>query len=246
MAKENLQPSFDAVAELDRKWKEREKKWKAKSTSYVNEEYLEKLNNPDKPPRAVSFKEATDMWFEIANRKAHRTTKMDFHLSDENRAVIRKVWKVLINESDKGVALVGNYGSGKSLLMEIFSEFLQKFENLPSFKIVNAHDVVSEFSISGDVGLKIFDNRHWCFDDLGTEELGVHFGQKEEIFRKILEKRYIRFNNEGLKTHFTTNLDKPELVKRYGQRLSGRLDQMVEFIYLGKTADSVDYRRFKK
>ena len=86
-----------------------------------------------------------------------------------------------------------------------------------------------------------------CFDDLGVETTGRHFGKDCNGMGEILLSRcdlFVRTCNpersRGVKTHATTNLNAQELEERYGNRVRSRMRQMFNLISFD--AKSVDKR----
>mgnify|MGYP000333136052 CR=1 FL=1 len=130
-------------------------------------------------------------------------------------------------QKNKGLLIFGEKGQGKTLYFKI----LQKCMVLNKrFKYVTCKEVESMFSLDGDNALSKFKNNEWLFDDLGDEKHGNHFGRKIEAMEHILFGRYESFQNLGLKTYVTTNLDLPKIDKRYGDRVADRTQEMFNFI----------------
>ncbi len=74
-----------------------------------------------------------------------------------------------------------------------------------------------------------FEERGWCFDDLGSEETGKHFGKNSEVMTEILFKIYNSREAIG-KIHITTNFDGDGLENIYGNRMRRRLKEMFNLI----------------
>jgi len=148
---------------------------------------------------------------------------------------------------NKGLFINGPTGVGKSLLFDVFKKLIRSYNINNDFGIFKTIDVVGNYSIEG---YKIIINhsdesffptngytdkskpRHRLYDDLGSEEqFSSYFGNKLVVMENILMKRYDYFISHKMKTHITTNLNKTEIDKIYGRRITSRLRQMVNVIY---------------
>lgn len=157
----------------------------------------------------------------------------------------------------KGLMLIGNYGTGKTSVFETFhslfrdayqmnlsidtvdgSSLLLKDLKL-GYAFCSANEVVKEFE-----GLNSAEEKKnfWdkistgtkCFDDLTTEHQASNFG-KIELFKDILEMRY---SNKS-KTYITLNYHGNSvaetldfIAERYGERIYDRLFEMFNIIEL--------------
>ncbi len=80
----------------------------------------------------------------------------------------------------------------------------------------------------------------YCFDDLGVEPEGKHFGKDCNVMGEILLSRHEIFTKCPLKhrtramTHITSNLNAEEIEDRYGNRVRSRLREMVNVIGFDK------------
>ena len=94
---------------------------------------------------------------------------------------------------------------------------------------------------------------YFCFDDLGVEPTGRHFGQDINVMGEILLSRYdllvpsdgnvTRGLSKGKRifTHCTTNLNAHEIEARYGSRVRSRMRQLFNLIPFDER--SVDKRK---
>lgn len=71
---------------------------------------------------------------------------------------------------------------------------------------------------------------HLCFDNLGTEPAGQHYGVKTEVIAEILASRYDLFLSYHMITHLATNLSSGEIESRYGIRIRSRMREMFNLI----------------
>lgn len=156
-------------------------------------------------------------------------------------------------DSNKGLLLFGGVGIGKSTLMQFFTR-----NQKASFRLINCRDIESDFSSDGEksvqncsYNIKIATNSDrfghtemgFCFDDLGTEANGKHYGKEKNVMAEILLNRYQNIVDErgkcvGKWTHVTTNLSADELMTQYGSRVIDRMKEMFNIIVFPENAKS--------
>lgn len=143
---------------------------------------------------------------------------------------------------EKGVLLAGNFGVGKTWFMKLFSQNQRQ-----CFIIRNAKMIADMFQSDGEESMNDFTNLHknpindagtffqpvsgLCIDDLGTEDIKVHFGNKKNVIGDIIEKRYFN-KHTGVLFHGTTNLTSGQLNEFYGGRVVSRMREIFNFIEL--------------
>lgn len=141
---------------------------------------------------------------------------------------------------DKGLYLGGNFGVGKTCLMKLFQRNQRQV-----YQIVNAKAIADLFGREGEPSmvqytecpkLPVNDAQNFyqqimglCIDDLGTEEIKNHFGNKKNVVGDLIELRYSK-GNTGILLHITTNLTGKQLEEFYGGRVASRLRQVVNII----------------
>lgn len=167
-----------------------------------------------------------------------------FKLDEHNRPVLSELahWMVdapcetLVHSC--GIGLAGPVGTGKTDIMRALSRACTD-----GFQIVSATEIVSHFNRSsrddrengGDKVILKWGklDRDLCIDDLGEERLGQHFGKETDVIAEIIGHRYNLFKHRGIRTHFTTNIIKTDLMEeRYGQRTTDRLMEMTRILAL--------------
>ena len=161
-----------------------------------------------------------------------------FKIHKEDREILYKLcnyqirdWqtcKKLNIDIKKGILLSGPVGCGKTTLMKLIRNITPHY---PSYEIIPTRNVTFAFN---HIGYKIIedygDNRFYCFDDLGIEPDGRHFGKDCNVMGEVLLSRHELFLKYRFKTHGTTNLNAQELEGRYGNRVRSRMRQQFNLI----------------
>ncbi|WP_313115057.1 ATPase [Aequorivita sediminis] len=152
---------------------------------------------------------------------------------------------------NKGILLSGPVGCGKTTLMKLMRHLVPHHR---PYKIIPTRNIVFAFN---NIGYSIIeqygDNHFFCFDDLGVEPEGKHFGNDCNVMGEILLSRYERYTQchpeqpvlslskrsrkasiANNMTHITTNLNAEEIEDRYGNRVRSRLREMVNVIGFDK------------
>lgn len=200
--------------------------------------------------KIIINKEKVKEWFEFYYKK---TFSKSFEYNEENTEIMDLIFMYFARDKafelqhesyslDKGLALIGGCGSGKTTIMQTFSllgqDFFKKHQSLLFFfKMSSCNKLSIEYQSDEqkrDLTNYIYGIR--CFDDLGSEK--NVFGDKN-LMEQIMEQRYYeQFTQRKLnsKTHFTTNLSIKELKERYGDRVQDRLKEQCNFIiFKGKS-----------
>lgn len=168
----------------------------------------------------------------------------------------------LLNEKsvpdlNKGLMIVGGYGTGKTSILNTFHQMFKTAASMPiqvsdiegtqqllgryklSFGYFTANDMVKTFeAISDHLEKEMFWNRFSkgfkYFDDIMTESTASNFG-KVEIFKDLFEMRY----TNGAKTIISLNYSGSSIdetldsvSKKYGERVYDRIFEMFNIIEL--------------
>lgn len=190
------------------------------------------------------------------NKKAvvligQKLTGKDFIIDETNKNVIKLLWDYFIEseselDKSKGILLIGDVGTGKTLIMRIFSELLKGTPK--NFQIASAVDI----QIDAITDLKDTINRYsknqyfneykiaidkpfvYCFDDLGSENQYIKsFGNEVSPIGLIMQLRYNQFCYTKLKTFATSNLDIEHIKEFYrDERLKSRFKEMFNILTL--------------
>jgi DNA replication protein DnaC len=144
----------------------------------------------------------------------------------------------------KGILLSGPIGCGKTSLMNLMKYFNDNRQNI--YIVKSCRDVSFEFIKDGYEVIHRYTNqsffrsaqneipKHYCFDDLGTENSLKYFGNECNVMAEILLSRYDLFVSRKLLTHFTTNLSASEIEAAYGNRVRSRMREIFNLIAFEK------------
>lgn len=181
------------------------------------------------------------------------TFEKNYNVDSDNEAIVLNLCRYFTNDKtfdgdlNKGLLLVGGVGIGKTTLMQFFKRN-QKF----SYRLMSCREIESDFSLEGEksvsycsYNVQIATNSNpfghqeigFCFDDLGTEANGKHFGKEKNVMAEIILNRY---DNQlpGHCTHITTNLTADQIKAQYGTRVTDRMREMFNIITFASNAKS--------
>ena len=142
-------------------------------------------------------------------------------------------------DPNKGILLSGPVGCGKTSLMQLLP-FIVPHQN--NHSLIPARNITFSFNKSGFKIIEDYGNNgFYCFDDLGVETTGRHFGKDCNVMGEILLSRYDLFLKRKIRTHATSNLNAQELEQRYGNRVRSRMRELFNLIAFDR--NSLDKRK---
>ncbi|WP_410005528.1 ATPase [Aequorivita nionensis] len=170
-----------------------------------------------------------------------------FKIYDEDTEIIRQLCYYFIKDKtnceqagidpEKGVLLSGPVGCGKTSLMKLL-KYLVPLQR--PYMLAPCRNIVFGFN---HLGYKIIedygDSSPICFDDLGVEPMGRHYGKDCNVMGEVLLSRYELYlqTKSKIKTHATTNLNAEELEERYGNRVRSRMRELFNLIAFDKNTN---------
>lgn len=144
---------------------------------------------------------------------------------------------------NKGVGIIGNPGSGKTIMMEIFIDYLKKVSN-PNpnlYRSFSIEEMKEYYRINHNMNYfqhnKIAERMSRPFN-LCVNEAFVPYDEKiygtnvNEIFNNFWMVRYELFQKYGKLTHFTSNSDASDLKNNLSDMLYDRIKEMVNLVVL--------------
>lgn len=232
-----------------------EKFKRQKESRVLTNEYLKKINGPVEEKKEVDhtkysisvvhfiFKEVG-----LSMQEDVFDNNFDIIFTPEYKNLFVQLKKYFTGQRcnldpNKGIALMGNIGNGKTTLMKAFrNNPIQKYNVIPARTIVDQYDIEGKAAVlrfSGPQKNKFFKDETigFCFDDVGLEENGKYYGKPanvmEEVFLNLYDKKgTINFNI----SHLTTNDTQPELQEKMDPRVIDRMKDMYNFVALNETS----------
>ncbi len=169
----------------------------------------------------------------------------NFKIFKEDEAILYKLCVYFIRDFEtcrklkinpnKGILLSGPVGCGKTSLMKLLP-FIVPHQN--KHRVIAARNISFSFNKNGFKIIEDYGNNgFYCFDDLGIESTGRHFGKDCNVMGEILLSRYDLFLKNKVRTHATTNLNAQELENRYGNRVRSRMRELFNLIAFGEESE---------
>ncbi|MDE6410027.1 MAG: hypothetical protein K2K81_07280 [Muribaculaceae bacterium] len=193
--------------------------------------------------------------------------RRQFIIDDNNRQVIRflllyfngsplceEVFPDRGYRLHKNILLQGGVGVGKTLLMQIFSEYLKRIDSPRQFHNVSVTQMVNYYSVHNDIdgflynikGTRGFQGSpmNLCLNDIGVDNRPFYGIDTDTIIHDFLHARNEIWSNpaeyDRKFAHLTTNLDNGKLKAKFGQKDSyGRIiDRFKTYNVIPMTGES--------
>lgn len=171
-----------------------------------------------------------------------------FIVDDNNREVLRflllyfnkhpdalKVFPDQNYSLHKNILLIGEPGTGKTLMMQAFSEYLKRTANPFSFRNIGVTELVNYQKMFGHINLFTYNQKghdtfegkpfHLCMNDLGLDvEKQKSYGTDMKlIIEEFMFSRYELWLNKGIRYHLTSNMTTSEFKMMFEGRLVDRM-----------------------
>jgi len=143
----------------------------------------------------------------------------------------------------KGIMLAGNCGVGKTWMVKLFQKNQRQIFVIRNAKVIsdgfeeNGQEYIDEYckpiqNAFQDISCFLQKESGLCIDDIGTEDVKNHYGNKKNVVGDIIEKRYSN-GHVGIMLHATTNFSSDQLKSFYGERVTSRMREIFNFFDLG-------------
>lgn len=175
-----------------------------------------------------------------------------FILDDYNKQVVRflmlyfnnsplalKVFPDKDYSLDKNIMLVGEAGVGKTLIMDVFKLYLDRLHSPMAFHTVSQTQMLNHFKQNNNIDLFTFNTSEsktyegkpfsLCLNDLGLRTQKFFSNDLERIIEEFLYARYEIWEQQCKATHITTNLDKENFDRLFGDEHGRLLDRLKMF-----------------
>lgn len=188
--------------------------------------------------------------FDFLLKKGKQDFGASFVIQEADKPIITKLVAYFFKDEfmclqhkislQKGILLSGPIGCGKTTLMHLMKYFNNQQQSI--YLVKSCRDVSFEFIKEGYDVVHRYSRqsyyrngtneipKHYCFDDLGTENNLKYYGNECNIMAEILLSRYDQFVAKKLITHLTTNLSASEIESSYGNRIRSRMRELFNLI----------------
>jgi DNA replication protein DnaC len=180
---------------------------------------------------------------QAARPKPQSVAAIESFFREQNyRPLVPQLYRALVNYgaaeleglNTRGLLLKGDCGIGKTLGVRLLAARF-KWAFVSAVDYASAYVTQSETALERLAdGLNFFGEppRVLVIDDLGAEPQSLRrYGDERNVLAYVLERRYrIGFQRQRSRTIVTTNLTDAEIARRYGARISDRLNEMADFV----------------
>lgn len=184
----------------------------------------------------------------VANNIVLAPQRRSFIIDDNNRNVLRFLLYYFNNcplaeevfpgrgyKLHKHIMLHGNVGTGKTLLMQVFSEYLRITNNPRFFYNVSVTQMVNYYTRHNNLDRYTFNEEdtkgfqcnpyNVCLNDLGVQSAKFYGMDTEVLTNEFLHARNEIWTNYHKMAHITTNLDIDLLTKKYSDEFDRLVDR---------------------
>lgn len=184
------------------------------------------------------------MIVEIGNNYCRREPRK-FEVDEHNSNVLRfllyyfngseKALEVFPDKGyglNKNILLVGSPGTGKTLVMQIFSDYLKLTDNPNRFENLSLTQMSNHYKLYGNINRYTYNESDGKFDgepfNVCLNDIGIDLNQKsfgtdmDAIVDEFLFARYEIYQHRRKRTHLTSNLSVSDFKEKFEARLVDR------------------------
>ena len=197
----------------------------------------------------------------VANNVVLAHQRRKFVVDDNNRDVLRfllyyfngcplaeEVFPGRGYKLHKHIMLQGAVGTGKTLLMQVFSEYLNITENPRFFYNLSVTQMVNYYTLHNNLDRYTFyeeENRGFkcepvniCLNDIGVQSTKFYGTDTETLTNEFLHARNEIWTQYHKMAHLTTNLTNEQLKQKYRDGFGRLLDRFKTYNIIPLTGDS--------
>ena len=201
----------------------------------------------------------TLLW--VANNVVLAHHRRKFVVDDNNRDVLRfllyyfngcplaeEVFPGRGYKLHKHIMLQGAVGTGKTMLMQVFSEYLRITENPRFFHNLSVTQMVNYYTLHNNLDRYTFneeENRGFkcmpvniCLNDIGVQSTKFYGTDTETLTNEFLHARNEIWTNYHKMAHLTTNLTTEQLKQKYKDGFGRLLDRFKTYNIIPLTGES--------
>lgn len=213
------------------------------------------------------YDEHVHYWLHIANNIVLAPQNRKYVIDDNNSKVLRFLL-LYFNQSPlaedvfperkyklhKNILLQGGVGVGKTVMMQVFSEYLRRTKNPMFFHNVSVTQMVNHFSIYNNIDLYTYNEgdskgfaispHNVCLNDIGVDNRPFYGIDTLTVVNDFLHARNELWGNLGITdrkfAHLTTNLTNTQLKDKFSSKDDfGRvIDRFKTYNIIPLTGDS--------
>ena len=148
----------------------------------------------------------------------------------------------------KNILLMGNVGTGKTLLMQIFSEYLRYMHGRRFFYNLSVTQMVNYYTLHNNLDRYTFNEEenkgfkstpvNICLNDIGVQTQTFFGMDTTKLTDEFLHARNDIWVQQNKFAHLTTNLDKAQLMKTYNDGFGRLIDRFKTYNVIELTGKS--------
>ena len=197
----------------------------------------------------------------VANNVVLAHQRRKFVVDDNNRDVLRfllyyfngcplaeDVFPGRGYKLHKHIMLQGAVGTGKTLLMQVFSEYLHITENPRFFHNLSVTQMVNYYTLHNNLDRYTFNEEenkgfkcepvNICLNDIGVQSTKFYGTDTETLTNEFLHARNEIWTQYHKMAHLTTNLTNEQLKQKYRDGFGRLLDRFKTYNIIPLTGDS--------